>query len=345
MLQNSSIRKLADYILLNACSVSSSGLYNGKAGMALALFEVGNYLKNEYIYDQAFDLFQEALLTKNSDIGFENGLSGVGYVLLYLIENRFIDVDFEEMFGENRAKIEIGLITSDNMLSNGQLAQYFRAVYYLCMVDKKGINQKSKLLAESILKETDKLLVERFLALEKNSATHSNMDMLNSLELYLKVVDFYSLTPSPELLEKYTNLYRQNRFLSNFAIGCYLTNITKRTGPAGVNLRSLSGVEAVGMENVTNAILNIRRETLSLSQRVDLLWLLHQNEALYKSEIAYLEEDFVEITDEDKLEQILLQSIRPTDFIAGYQSGIARFLLYCVYRSSEKEHRKRFHFS
>ena len=33
MIKEETIRKLVDYILLNACSVNSSGLYNGKAGM------------------------------------------------------------------------------------------------------------------------------------------------------------------------------------------------------------------------------------------------------------------------------------------------------------------------
>lgn len=64
------VRKLIDYVLLNACSVNSSGLYNGKAGMSLALFEAARLLKDPYIEEQAFDLLQEALLSKNEDIGF-----------------------------------------------------------------------------------------------------------------------------------------------------------------------------------------------------------------------------------------------------------------------------------
>ena len=339
MLPTSSIRKLTDYILLNACSVNSSGLYNGKAGMALALFEVGNYLQDEYIYDQAFSLFGEASVTKNEDVGFENGLAGVGFMLLYLIESGFVDADFEELFGENRVKIETGLTATDNIQTNEQLALYIRVVYYLCMANKKVTGVKTKLLAKSILKEADKMMVNRLLTLEAGttSVAHSKVDILNSLELYLKVADFCSFyQPSVELLEKYVTLYRQSKFVSNFAIGCYLANIAERTG----NTR----VEAVGIENRTNAIRTIYREMLPLAQRIDLLWLLHQNESLYKSEIAYLEENFIDIANEDKLEKILLQSIHPADFIAGYQSGVARFLLYWVYRNTDKEHRQCFHF-
>ena len=337
MLPTSSIRKLTDYILLNACSVNSSGLYNGKAGMALVLFEVARYLQDEYIDEQAFNLFEEALVTQNEDIGFENGLSGVGYMLLYLIGNDFIDADFEELFGENRAKIETDLITPANMQPNQQIAQYLRAVYYLCTVDKKVTGAKTKLLTKSILKEADKLLVEELSALETKDAKCPKIDILNSLASYLKVADFCCFfEPSAELLEKYVALYKQSKFVSNFTIGYYLTTIAKRTGN--------TDIETVGMENKAAAVRNIHRETLSLTQRINLLWLLHQNAALYKNEIACLEKDFVDITDEKKIEQVLVQSIHPADFMAGYQSGIARFLLYYVYRNTVKEGKQRFHF-
>ena len=48
------IKKAAEHVMLNSCSVSSSGLFNGKAGMSLALFEVARFLEDEYIEDQAY---------------------------------------------------------------------------------------------------------------------------------------------------------------------------------------------------------------------------------------------------------------------------------------------------
>ena len=330
MIQESSIRKLVNYILLNACSVNSSGLYNGKAGMVLALFEIARYLQDEYIEDQAFDLFQESLITQNEDIGFENGLSGVGYMLLYLIENEFIDADFDELYRENHTKIETGLSLLCESPTKEQLNLHLRTVYYLSLLDKTVTDNGNRVLAESILKETDKLLINKFSVFEKNDTTYSKTDILNSFELYLKVVDFYHFfEPSKELLGKYVNLYRQNKIASSFSIGCYLTNIAKSI----VN----ADIELVGMENKTAAIRNIHRETLSLTQRIDLLYLLNQDASLYKNEIVYLEKDFVEIINENELEKVLLQCIHSADFAAGYQSGIARYLLYRVYRSIENE--------
>lgn len=64
MISDTTIRKLVDYISLNACSVNSSGLYNGKSGISLALFETAKCLQDTEIEDKAFSLFQESLIRK-----------------------------------------------------------------------------------------------------------------------------------------------------------------------------------------------------------------------------------------------------------------------------------------
>lgn len=64
MISDTTIRKLVDYISLNACSVNSSGLYNGTSGISLALFETAKCLQDTEIEDKAFSLFQESLIRK-----------------------------------------------------------------------------------------------------------------------------------------------------------------------------------------------------------------------------------------------------------------------------------------
>ncbi len=49
--------KLVDYLLLNAYSVDSAGLYNGKIGVSLCLFEVAKFCNDETIEESVFDLF------------------------------------------------------------------------------------------------------------------------------------------------------------------------------------------------------------------------------------------------------------------------------------------------
>ena len=73
--------------------------------MSLTLFEASRVLADEYLEEQASQLLQEALLVRTQDISFENGLSGIGYTVLYLLENGFIETEFEDVFGKQALTI------------------------------------------------------------------------------------------------------------------------------------------------------------------------------------------------------------------------------------------------
>lgn len=71
--------------MLNLCSVNSSELYNGKASMALALFEATKYLHDEKVEDKAFRLLQESLVIEKKTIVFKMVYQGLAmcYFLLH----------------------------------------------------------------------------------------------------------------------------------------------------------------------------------------------------------------------------------------------------------------------
>ncbi|GHU65479.1 hypothetical protein FACS1894160_4960 [Bacteroidia bacterium] len=101
------IRKLVDYILLNAYSVNSANLGDGKSGLSLCLFEMAGYLDDEDIEEQAYILLQEslALMNKGESTSFHTRPADIGFVLLYLITYQFIDADYDELFGEESNKM------------------------------------------------------------------------------------------------------------------------------------------------------------------------------------------------------------------------------------------------
>ena len=94
------IRHFAGYVLLDSCASPSAGFYNGQAGAALALFESARALDDAFLEDEASRLLQEALASKGTDVGFRDGWAGIGFVLAYLIQNRFVDADFDELLGK-----------------------------------------------------------------------------------------------------------------------------------------------------------------------------------------------------------------------------------------------------
>ncbi|MCC8146070.1 MAG: hypothetical protein LIO93_06470, partial [Bacteroidales bacterium] len=75
-------------------------LYKVKIGVALWLVELADSLNEDKIEEHAFEILQEslALSKKKIDISFNNGLSGIGFSLFYLIKNQLLDADFNELF-------------------------------------------------------------------------------------------------------------------------------------------------------------------------------------------------------------------------------------------------------
>ena len=78
MIGNSEINSLrkvlydyAFYLRINASALSSVGLYEGKAGIALALFEVADLLQNADIENYAVRLLEECLVTSVNDLSFK----------------------------------------------------------------------------------------------------------------------------------------------------------------------------------------------------------------------------------------------------------------------------------
>ena len=99
--------KLSDYLILNGYSKNNSGLYYGKAGLAVGLFELSRYLNDERIENHAFELLNQSLISKTEVCDLEKGLSGIAYALRYLVENRFIEADANELIGDKLDKIAI----------------------------------------------------------------------------------------------------------------------------------------------------------------------------------------------------------------------------------------------
>ncbi|MDD2283949.1 MAG: hypothetical protein PHQ11_00910 [Paludibacter sp.] len=332
MINEITIRKLVDCILLNACSVNSSGLYNGKAGMSLALFEAARFLQDEYIEEQAFDLLQEALISKTDDISFENGLSGIGYVLLYLIKNEFLDAEFNELFSSNHFKIENELRKINNKRNSYRSFSFLTSINYLNLLTEHDAYNESSIQNINWLSEKSSLyLFDNIKKIQHGEFVIPKLEILNLLEQYLKIVNCYHLTPNIELLQLYSDLFIENKFISNFHIGHYLSKIGE-----GVDNKK---IVFAGEENKRRSIKNISYETFTLPQIVRQLYLMRQYKRFYMQEINYLERKFIEETEDETIEQKILKSIHPMSFIAGYKSGVLRFLLYSIFTSKFAEYK------
>ena len=127
------INTITDYILLNAYSLDSFGVYYGKAGISLVLFEAARLMEDDYLEEHAFELLQESLLYKGEDLSFNNGYSGISFVLHYLIDNNFVEADVDELFGEQELKLQsfVGKMISVTNIPTSTLSICIDQLYLL----------------------------------------------------------------------------------------------------------------------------------------------------------------------------------------------------------------------
>lgn len=324
-------QKLIDYTILNAYSLKDIGFYNGKAGISLSLFEMANYLQDEKIEEHAFELLQESLVLgeKKNNIRFESGLSGIGFVLLYLIQNKLIDADFNDLFEESQIAITSFIEQEEVDLNN-----FILCIHFLASLYELNRNDGIRACIAKILKAKDAFLEKQINLFDSEKAYFSKHSILNDFTAYLKITTLYRLPTSYSLIEKYCNLFDQGKIPSLYEVAYYLDKFRKNKIDGSLALT----IERVIKANEKYALKNmeLQNKYLTLSQRINCLFLLNQNPEKYRKQIALLERHIFNQSDE-LLKKRILFAVPGNKYIPGYESGIARLLLYGIYRELKKE--------
>ena len=319
MTQDITIPQIANYLLRNSNSINSTGLYNGKAGISLSLFIASGYLLDEHLEDVAYHMLQESLIIKNNDISFENGWAGIGYALLYLIEKKYLEADFDELFGEqyeyilksNRSNIE-----NDPLI----LVNTMRVVYFLSKVRtvKKEDSQINELI-KKIFEGLEFFLSIQFHDFDDIRYIRNKSDVLNIYQTYLKLIDYSGYAHfSHVVLDDYAALYRKGKIASSLETGHYLKLLADKN--------SINGFEDVICDNIKYGNKNIYPSFLSLKERIDLGKLINND----KSDDPLCINNY-----EDLKMQDLLNSVDDKSNPLGYGTGLGRFLLYCIDKDIE----------
>jgi hypothetical protein len=101
------LRRYANLLLLNGSFVDDPGLGKGKIGIAIFFYHYHRLNGCNQFGDYADDLIDQIYeeLNINTPIDFENGLAGIGWGIEYLVENKFIEGDPDEILNEINDKI------------------------------------------------------------------------------------------------------------------------------------------------------------------------------------------------------------------------------------------------
>lgn len=308
------LHQLIDYLLLNACSVRSTGLYSGKAGFALTLTELAYAYDDEYLGDRAYELLEESLLSSTEDTSLEHGLAGIGFVLLHLISRGLVEVDLEELFATQHQHIIHSLAKE----SKGQGG--LRIAYYLLAHYQQTKNEDSLRHLSELLERHAQVLVEQLRQLKDYTSTLDKHQLNISLELYLSILCKTGpwLHPNLEVLHFYAEAHHSHRLKSDYFIGVDLHLLHRmELLPQTLDLESIvnQSLTCGGMDfHLWNLDL---RTALRLLQSYTSLHKFQQRDEL----LCML--DLTEPSEEALLRLLPHQYYRP-----GYEGGVARYLLY-----------------
>jgi len=301
------------------------------------------HTNDEYLEDCAFELIQQALLSVNTDASFQNGLSGIGYALLYLINNDFLDADFDELFGKNRGMIANYI---EKKIVDGKSSNIFEELMYLNALGKYRNNMEESLLKElysktiyafellivGAMKGNDNVFVSKIFSLADKKINKTLLQ--NNFASLLKMCFKYSNNDEKlySLCCKYSELYKSNRITSNIEIGAYLYEYSEIYGD--------SDLKKVAVENQELGIKNVYPDTLFLREKINLLFLLTQfnkypetKKRLFDS--IFLKKDMTE-------EESIIEDIPRNALICSLGYGISLLLLFLIYNSKADKNIERF---
>lgn len=319
MNQITSIANVTDYILRRLDTTGSTGLYDGKAGLSLSLFITSKALQDEKIEDIAYDLIKESLVIGQNDPNFEQGTAGIGYVLLYLIENKYLDADFDDILGVQYEQ----LIQSFSKIEEepSRLMNSLKAIYFLSRVAKLKKDNRAQEIIKKIFEGSELFLTIQFQDISDINYLNKKGEILKTYINYLKLIEYSSYDRfSPSLLDSYSLLYRKGKIISSLEVGYYLMLITEKYG--------IKGYYDVINENIINGIKNLHTYTLSLNERINSVTLIDKIKSTREAAFVDIPTPNV-MCENDKIGN-LLEIIDHRNNPIGYGAGLARLLIYYI---------------
>jgi lantibiotic modifying enzyme len=156
-------QRITNSLLLNASFIENIGLLNGKMGIAIYFFRLARETCNSVYEGYAGELIDEIYeeVHAKTPCDFENGLAGIGWGIEYLIRNKYIDADPNEVLEEFDSQIihEITFLATDDVGILKGLSGYL--IYFISRLQSNIPGSKTYDIINKALKETLNKLQEQ----------------------------------------------------------------------------------------------------------------------------------------------------------------------------------------
>lgn len=115
------LHRIANFLLLNASFIDNIGLLNGKMGIAIFFYHYSRHTNTKIFEEYAGELIDEIYeeINTNTPVNFADGLTGIGWGIEYLVQNRFVEADTNEALGEIDNAIYKHRLNSPVLLESG----------------------------------------------------------------------------------------------------------------------------------------------------------------------------------------------------------------------------------
>jgi hypothetical protein len=202
------LQRIANVLLLNASFIDNPGLLNGKMGIAIFFYHYSRYSKNKTYEDYAGELVDEIYeeINTSTAVNFENGLTGIGWGIEYLVKNGFVQADTDDALEEVDNIVYRNSLYRPFLLESGKdLFGY--GLYFLARLRGKGYddnNIKTLFKKQHLIYLTDDceriLINKRFLDFKIECP---GIDTINSIAWFL--LEMYRWGIFPFKIEKLLN--------------------------------------------------------------------------------------------------------------------------------------------
>jgi len=101
------LERIANHLIINSSIIKDIGLYHGKMGIVIFFFHYSRYTNNSIYEEFAGKLLDEIFEEIHDEIpiNFESGLCGIAWAIEYLIENKFVEGNPDEILFDIDQKI------------------------------------------------------------------------------------------------------------------------------------------------------------------------------------------------------------------------------------------------
>ena len=149
MKHKENLRDLLRFGLLRTEELKNPGLYNGKQGTIILFYEYSRY-SGDILYEQFAEEMMDTILELPDSLPFRfaDGLTGIGWGITYLLREKFIEGDIEEILSEVDEKLSN--IKSHNAAYKEDYALYsaMRMNYKKAVVKKDLSYDEGKILGQ-----------------------------------------------------------------------------------------------------------------------------------------------------------------------------------------------------